>query len=569
MTPWDELTALSKLTCPVGGWKPTAISTHIEGLLANGSRTVERTVLGHSFEGRPIEMLQLGSGPKRTLMWSQMHGDEPTHTTVLLNLLSLLTEESDLSDRLLSGLTVGMILPLNPDGAEANRRHNGQGIDVNRDALAFTTPEGQALRDAFAKFEPQYGFNLHNQHHRTATGSPPAPVGASLLVPPIDPQDTQNDVTREATRVAATFYERIREHCGGRVSRYEVDYMARAFGEWSQRQDVSTILVEASGWPGGEFVVIEKTHFAAFVQTLEAIAADGLGEADPNSYLNLPKSSEYPLFDLLLKTSGVAQLPPGGDQGSVTRAELGVDFPNRNAGWHEFRDGVFRSIGDLHENGGVDEIDAPGAVVAPGRIVLSEEAPDAFDQSAADWDALAAAGVTTALVLVDLSAPGLEETLGRVLADPPPMNAALVGHWLQPPDHDNAFFEQLSEAVSSGLAAVLGPLPTQGLEASCRRLGVPVLDPDKTPRLGGELPASLDGWLKETATVATALGWCDRGRIDLDLPADFVLLEGVEGALTADCLRSVFVGGTVIHDSQGPTPHAPGRWLQAGRPALD
>ena len=45
-----------------------------------------------SNEGRPIYLATLGTGPRRVLLWSQMHGDEPTHTAVMLDLFSYLLQ---------------------------------------------------------------------------------------------------------------------------------------------------------------------------------------------------------------------------------------------------------------------------------------------------------------------------------------------------------------------------------------------------------------------------------------------------------------------------------------------
>jgi len=49
---------------------------------ADSSRfTLDR--VGESLEGRPINMVTVGTGPFRVLLWSQMHGDEPTATAAL------------------------------------------------------------------------------------------------------------------------------------------------------------------------------------------------------------------------------------------------------------------------------------------------------------------------------------------------------------------------------------------------------------------------------------------------------------------------------------------------------
>ena len=99
---------------------------------------------GVSGEGRNIPLLVVGDGPTTVLLWSQMHGDEPTATSALLDVLEHLgrTRETPDTERLLSRLTLAIIPMLNPDGAERTRRTNAQGIDINRDALRLRRPRG-------------------------------------------------------------------------------------------------------------------------------------------------------------------------------------------------------------------------------------------------------------------------------------------------------------------------------------------------------------------------------------------------------------------------------------------
>lgn len=569
MLAWDDLVARSVITSPVGGWKPLAVAAKVEAVLAGGSRPVQRREIGRSFEGRPIVLLVLGDGPKKAMMWSQMHGDEPTHTAMLLNLLKMLLEPNTPAERILRGLTIGMILPLNPDGAERNTRQNAQGIDINRDALEFATPEGRAFRDTVLEFKPDYGFNLHNQGRRTAIASPLGPASVSLLVPPLDPQDTQTDSVRVANRVAATFLERVRAACGGRVTRYDADFMARAFGEWVQQQGVSVILVEAGGWPDADFKAMEEVHFAAFVQTLDAIAATNLGEAggledcDPQNYLTLPRSSPYPQFDLLIRGAGVAQL--AGKKAVVSKAELGVDFPGRMAGCAPMAGGTVAAIGDLHENGGLTTIET-SAVIAPGRIVLAETTDDAFDESPADWETLSAKGATTVLIPINLGAGGVEAQVAAAKRLSPPLNAALVATWDGEAPDKGLILRRLTQGLAGGVVATMGPLPEKLVEACCR-MGIPALDPATTPTRSAPVPATLDAWLTETHGVASQLGWNTRGEVMLNLPADFVLVEPTANhAIAQDCLRAVYVGGTVVRDAAGLRHDSPGKWIPWGGP---
>ncbi|MGE5125076.1 MAG: M14 family zinc carboxypeptidase, partial [Betaproteobacteria bacterium] len=88
--------------------------------------------VGRSVEGRPLQLLTLGEGPRRVLLWSQMHGDEPSATPALLDVVDTLLEADP--DGVLERLTLLIVPMLNPDGAERYQRRNAQGIDVNRDA---------------------------------------------------------------------------------------------------------------------------------------------------------------------------------------------------------------------------------------------------------------------------------------------------------------------------------------------------------------------------------------------------------------------------------------------------
>src|SRR5204863_4584952 len=126
--------------------------------------------VGASLEGRSINMISTGTGPFRVLLWSQMHGDEPTATAALFDVFDYLQRHRDdpVPRRILSSLTLYVVPMLNPDGAERFQRRNAQGIDINRDALGLQTPEGLVLKQVRDRFNPRIGFNLHNQSWGTS-----------------------------------------------------------------------------------------------------------------------------------------------------------------------------------------------------------------------------------------------------------------------------------------------------------------------------------------------------------------------------------------------------------------
>ncbi len=112
--------------------------------------------IGESLEGRAINHVTVGTGPIGVLLWSQMHGDEPTATSALFDVFEYLRRhrEDRRSRRILSRLTLHVVPMLNPDGAERFQRRNAQSIDINRDALRLQTPEGRVAQGAARPAEP-------------------------------------------------------------------------------------------------------------------------------------------------------------------------------------------------------------------------------------------------------------------------------------------------------------------------------------------------------------------------------------------------------------------------------
>ena len=51
------------------------------------------SILGYSVEKRPVLLSSFGSGKKKVLFWSQMHGNESTTTRALIQLFSDLTKK--------------------------------------------------------------------------------------------------------------------------------------------------------------------------------------------------------------------------------------------------------------------------------------------------------------------------------------------------------------------------------------------------------------------------------------------------------------------------------------------
>ena len=61
--------------------------------LVDEAEGLRRDEIGRSAEGRPLYAVTFGQGPATVLLWSQMHGDEPSHTMGLADLFAFFARE--------------------------------------------------------------------------------------------------------------------------------------------------------------------------------------------------------------------------------------------------------------------------------------------------------------------------------------------------------------------------------------------------------------------------------------------------------------------------------------------
>src|SRR5690606_19401977 len=105
-------------------------------LLEMYSSIYEISVPGFSESGMDIPLIKIGNGPKIVLGWSQMHGNESTTTKAIFDFLKFSSQKEAYQKEIglfLKTYTFYIFPILNPDGAKAYTRENGNGIDLNRD----------------------------------------------------------------------------------------------------------------------------------------------------------------------------------------------------------------------------------------------------------------------------------------------------------------------------------------------------------------------------------------------------------------------------------------------------
>jgi hypothetical protein len=261
------------------------------------------SVLGTSAEGRSIPLVKLGNGPVTVLLWSQMHGDEPTATMALVDFLNFLSREREhpVAKAVTEKLNILIVPMLNPDGAERFQRRTAQSIDMNRDALSLETPEARLLKELRDRYQPEFGFNLHDQDPRYTVGNTKKVSAIALLAPAFDDARSDNHVRLSAKHVAAVFASLMQEFIPGHVSKYDDSFEPRAFGDNIQRWGTSTVLVESGGWAGDrEKMFIRKLNYAGLLASLYAIATRSYLNTPLAAYDQLPFGTKY-LYDLVLR----------------------------------------------------------------------------------------------------------------------------------------------------------------------------------------------------------------------------------------------------------------------------
>lgn len=261
--------------------------------------------VGRSVKGCPIKSIVLGKGPKKVMMWSQMHGNESTTTKAVLDLINFLDTESELAFTVLKKCTVTIIPILNPDGAEAYTRTNANDIDLNRDAQQRTQPESRALRDVFDGFQPDYCFNLHDQRTIFNVGTTSKPATVSFLAPAHDEQRSISETRAVSMRLIVAMNKILQTLIPGQIGRYDDSFNANCVGDTFQMLCVPTLLLEA-GHTANDYQR-EKTReyiFQALLTALSAICENNIHTYTRDEYFEIPENQKR-FLDIIIVNADV------------------------------------------------------------------------------------------------------------------------------------------------------------------------------------------------------------------------------------------------------------------------
>ncbi|MBT8236679.1 MAG: peptidase M14 [Bacteroidia bacterium] len=330
----------------------------------------EVTQVGTSIEGRSLNLISLGEGETDVFLWSQMHGDEPTATQAIFDILNFFDSEDFTEEKnaILKELRIHFLPMLNPDGAEIFHRRNRLGIDINRDALRLQSPEGQTLKKVRDSLEADFGFNLHDQSTYYNAERTPKPATISYLAPAYNYEKEINEVRADAMRVIVFMNSILQKYAQGQVGRYNDSFEPRAFGDNIQKWGTSTILIESGGYlDDPEKQEIRKLNYVSILSAIYTIATAKYKNIDIAEYENIPHNDRK-LVDL--KLEGVTyELEGDSYLMDVAINQLEVDEEGNNDFWYSSR--VYDQ-GDLSTYYGYETFKADGYTIMPGKVYPSE-----------------------------------------------------------------------------------------------------------------------------------------------------------------------------------------------------
>lgn len=281
---------------------------HIRNLLEKHSMHFDVSILGKSILDEDIHFIKVGSGAKRILMWSQMHGNESTTTKAVFDLLNVLSQsDNDAVKRVLEGCTIGIIPMLNPDGSRAYTRLNANQVDLNRDAQNLSQPESQILRKCFEDFEPDFCFNLHGQRTIFSAGQTNKPATVSFLSPAQDKDCSITKSRKEAMDVIAKMNENLQNQIPGQVGIYDDAFNINCVGDTFQTLNVPTILFEAGHYPNDyDREKVRELIFQSFWVGLNEIVFGNMKGSKAESYLTIPQNDKL-FYDIIIRNAKLGE----------------------------------------------------------------------------------------------------------------------------------------------------------------------------------------------------------------------------------------------------------------------
>lgn len=298
------LYASQKETTLFGKWIHYA---HISPLLSKLSEKIAVSTIGYSEKNVPIHSVKFGSGVKKILIWTQMHGNESTGTKALFDFFNCIKASDNIVFKsILKECTVLCIPMLNPDGSLNYTRVNENLIDLNRDAVDRKAVESKLLRSVLESFRPDYSFNLHDQRTIFGVEGTNNPATISFLAPSEEKTRKLTEGRKLTMNVIVAMNKLLQKVIPNHIGRYTDEFYPTATGDNFQKLGFNTILIEAGHFPNDyDREEARKFNFFALVQGIFHIAtANNYDEYQ--TYFDIPNNQKN-FFDIIKKSAATAK----------------------------------------------------------------------------------------------------------------------------------------------------------------------------------------------------------------------------------------------------------------------
>ena len=275
---------------------------HINPLLKNYKNDFEISILGTSELGKEIPLVKIGSGKKRILAWSQMHGNETTTTKSVFDFLKFISQKEVFQDEIsnfLKNNTLYLIPILNPDGAASYTRINGNLVDLNRDAQDLSQKESKLLMNLFNSIQPDLCLNLHGQ--RTIFGLKNGNPATISFLSPVSNIEREVTLSRKtAMSLIAKMNADLQNHIPNQIGRYDDSFNDNCFGDAFQMKKTPVILFEAGHYKDDyQREKIREYIFYSLFSVFE-IGESGKDQGNYKDYFLIPENQKN-YKDIIIK----------------------------------------------------------------------------------------------------------------------------------------------------------------------------------------------------------------------------------------------------------------------------
>lgn len=274
---------------------------NLEPIIACYKEVYKVSILGRSVMGKPIYNIEVGDGPTRIFIWSQMHGNESTTTKAIFDLLNLLQGDNEIATRLKSNFTFCILPMVNPDGAELYTRENANKVDLNRDSVNLSQPESRILRKAFEDFKPNYCYNMHDQRSIFAVDNTGKPATVSFLAPSYNEERDINANRQVAINLIVAMNDTLQQYIPGQVGRFDDGFNINCIGDMFQSLGVPTVLFEAGHFQNDYFRELTRKYvFIALLAGFNAINENVVAVNKKHEYFAIPQN-RIAFYDFVYK----------------------------------------------------------------------------------------------------------------------------------------------------------------------------------------------------------------------------------------------------------------------------